>query len=99
MQTKWLIIIILVIILMQTTIKKEGKFSSRCSEDRTSIELFNKNTGEFVVIEDCGEGECQMNGIPRCIQLEGIRKEAVDFKIPMLLIAGIIFILIRKRRN
>lgn len=94
---KWLIfIIILVIILMQPEIKKESNFRFRCSEDTKSVQIYNKNTMEFIDYQVC-ENECKViNNIPICIQSE-IRKEAPAISFP-LLATGIVLLIIGYRR-
>ena len=105
MQRKWVIIIIIIVlvVLMGNSTKKEGKFSFRCSEDKKSIEMFNRmdDKNKFDIYQDCGEGTCQLQGgSPACIIKESKKEEASAFNPTMLIMAAIaLFIFLKNRRR
>ena len=85
----WLIILALVILTManQKEIKKESKFSFRCSEDNTAIEIYNKDTNSFTVWQQC-EGECVEGDTIHCTVPEQAKQASPISPLPVLLILG-----------
>lgn len=102
MKSKWLILIIMVVIvLINQNVKKESRFGFRCAEDKSSIEVYRKESDKFTTYEMC-DGECELiDGIPICVSEEIEKEEEIKKGIPMsnLLIAMLIFIFILWRRN
>ncbi len=72
MKMKWYIFIVIALVILtmanQKTMKKEAKYTFRCSEDNSAVEMFNKNTASFTTWQQCDNGECIIGfSGPTCI--------------------------------
>ena len=83
--------LILLVLFLLNPIKKEGRFSVRCSDDKKSIEFYNKETMKFTVLERCEEECVIINGLATCTVGE---KEVVQKEVNYIPILGIIALLI-----
>ncbi len=84
---------------MNDSAKKEGKFSFRCSDDKKTIEVYNKVSDKFIEYHDCGAGECRLVGnLPKCFA-EEVKQEEPETDNPFLLIAAIVLLIILWRRR
>ena len=90
---KWIIILILVIMLAQTNLKKEGNFGIRCSTDKHSIEVYNKDTNKYTDITVCNNNELckEEQESVKCVPQDQVKKSNFS---PLLLIAGILFVIL-----
>lgn len=102
MKLIWLILILIGLMMVTPNMKKEARFSFRCSEDKSQVEMYNKESEDlekFSAYEVCSpDSMCEsVNGLPTCIpketkEVKEVKKET-SYTTP-LLIAGIIFLLI-----
>lgn len=107
MKLTWLILILIGMMMVAPNMKKEARFAFRCSEDKSQVEMYNKDSEDlekFSAYEACDpDAECEnINGLPTCIPKEikeakEVKKET-SYNVP-LLVAGIIFILIVWRKT
>lgn len=92
---------------MAPNMKKEGRFAFRCSEDKSQVEMYNKESEDlekFSPYEVCSpDAICELiGGIPTCIPtetkaVEEPKKEA-SYTTP-LLVAGAVFMIILWRKK
>jgi len=96
---KWLIITLLVVLVLGSCqTKKESVFSFRCSEDLSSVQIFNKVTGGFDTWESC-TGECGViAGSPTCINDDDEKKASPESNNAgfLLLLAGLLWLITKK---
>ena len=97
---KWLIIIMIVgLIIMSDNVKKESKFSFRCDDDDERIEVYNKESGKYVVYEDCRPGTCEVrsDGGVECVLPESEPKQSNSSLYFLLITIGILLVVFRKK--
>lgn len=97
---KWFPIVIIGLFLLMNgeVTKKESRFSFRCSQDETAVELFNKDTGAFDTWEMCEHGCVMIQGSPACMLGEEPKKTSPEpYLWPVALIAAALLFMKRRR--
>lgn len=97
MNMKWWLIILLagMIVLgsQQKLGQKTARYTFRCSEDKASIEMLNKEANLFTAYKQCVNGECVMESSgPMCIVTEtqqpAKQSSPISSYLPIVLIVG-----------
>jgi hypothetical protein len=104
---KWPIIIILIALVIltmtnQKTGQKESKYSFRCSEDNTAVEMYSLDSDAFTVWQSCTNGcEIGSQGLMCTPSPEVPQKQStpVTSYLPVLLAIGGVYLYSKWRKR